>query len=161
MDKIFSMFSSQPSETTTDKTTNNSSKPKKTEPANVKKNVSSKKKPFLSLSAADESVDFSVHYKNKVLTIYLYINKKGMKESWKAKLNEDEMNKLFYNLFLIFSNPEPFHPQLQAVYPNQQLEPILHVNPNPVLSLGSGSNNTNSEKTLDDSLAQLAFLINK
>jgi hypothetical protein len=159
MDKIFSLFSSQPSETSTEKTTNNSSKPTKPEQANVKKNISSKKKPFLSLSASDESIDFSVHYKNKVLTIYLYIIKKGVKESWKAKLNEEEMNKLFYNLFLIFSNPEPFHPQLQAVYPNQQLEPILHVNPNPVLSLGKS--NLSSEKTLDDSLAQLALLINK
>jgi hypothetical protein len=101
----------------------------------TKKNVSTKKKPSLSVSSADESVDFSVHFKNKILTIYLYINKKGVKESWKAKLNETEMNKLLYNLFLIFNNPELFQQELQAVYPDQQLEQVLHVNPNRSISL--------------------------
>ena len=147
MNNIFSMFSTKPTDSTQEKTGNNSSNMKKGDSSNVKKNVSSKKKPFLSVSDADESLDFSIHYKNKILTIYLYINKKGMKESWKAKLNETEMNKLLYNLFLIFSNPEPFHEELQAVHPNQQLEQVLHVNPNPALSL--------------EKLEQLALMMNK
>lgn len=121
------MFSPKPKENTEEKTT------KQNTP--TKKNVSSKKKPSLSVSSSDESVDFSIHFKNKILTIYLYINKNGVKESWKAKLNETEMNKLLYNLFLIFNNPEPFQQELQAVYPDQQLEEVIHVNPNRSLSL--------------------------
>ena len=124
---IFSIFSPKSKENTEEKTT------KQNTP--TKKNVSSKKKPSLNVSSADESVDFSIHFKNKILTIYLYINKNGVKESWKAKLNETEMNKLLYNLFLIFNNPEPFQQELQAVYPDQQLEQVLHVNPNSSLSL--------------------------
>ena len=140
MNNLFGLFSTKSPEPTLDNTEIKSSLPKK--------NVSSKKKPTLSVSAADESVDFSVHFKNKVLTIYLYINKKGMKESWKAKLNETEMNKLLYNLFLNFSNHEQYQEQLQSVYPNQQLEQVIHVNPNTPLSL-------------DDSLAKIASLLNK
>jgi hypothetical protein len=138
---IFSIFSSKkPEQTETSK--------ENATPNSNSKNTTSKKKPTLNVSAADETVDFSVHYKNKILSIYLYINKKGVKETWKAKLNETEMNKLLYNLFLIFSNPEPFKEQIQAVYPNQQLEEILHVNPNPPLNL-------------NHSLERLAELINK
>lgn len=144
MDNFFSMFSPKTEATPKNETENI---PSSKQNATSKKNVSTKKKPSLSISSADESVDFSIHFKNKILTIYLYINKKGMKESWKAKLNETEMNKLLYNLFLIFSNPEPFHEELKAVYPNQQLEQILHVNPNPSLSFKN--------------LEQLASLLNK
>jgi hypothetical protein len=85
------------------------------------KEVKEHKKPTISLNSKEETVDFSIHYKNKVLTIYLYIKKKGVKETWKAKLNEEEMNKLLYNLFFIFSNPEPFQQELQGVYPDQIL----------------------------------------
>jgi len=111
-------------------------------------NISLKKKPNLNVRAADEFVEFSIHYKRNMLKIYLHINKKGIKETWKAELNETEMNKLLYNLFLIFSNPEPFQDQLQAVYPDQQLEQVLHINPNPPLPL-------------DKSLEKLAELLNK
>jgi hypothetical protein len=134
------MFSAKNTESQQQKTTQD--KPEN----NTKKNVS-KKKPYLSVSSADESVDFSIHFKNKILTIYLYINKKGMKESWKAKLSETEMNKLLYNLFLIFSNPEPFQEQIKNVYPNQQLEQVLNINPNPSI-------------TLNESLENLARIIN-
>ena len=127
-----------------------SKKPTETK-TETKKNTSTKKKPFLSVSSAEETLDFTVHYKNKILTIYLYINKKGLKESWKAKLNEDEMNKLLYNLFLIFSNPEPFREQLQNVYPNHQLEQVLHINPNPPLNVPS----------LNESLENLVRIINE
>jgi hypothetical protein len=146
MDKFFSMFSPKTEEKTEETPKNNTENiPSKKQNIPSKKNVSTKKKPTLSISSADESVDFSIHFKNKILTIYLYINKKGLKESWKAKLNETEMNKLLYNLFLIFSNPEPYHEQIQAVYPNQQLEQVLHVNPNPSLN----------------NLEQLSFLLSK
>ena len=66
------MFSPKPKDPTEEKTTKPNSPP-------VKKNVSTKKRPSVSVSSADESVDFSVHNKNKILTNYLYINKKGVK----------------------------------------------------------------------------------
>jgi len=137
---IFSMFSPKTKEKTEteEKTTKPNILP-------AKKNVSTKKKPSVSVSSADESVDFSVHFKNKVLTIYLHINKKGVKESWKAKLNETEMNKLLYNLFLIFNNPEPFQQELQAVYPDKQLEQVLHVNPNRSISIENLASMLNSK----------------
>ena len=70
-----------------------------------------------------------------MLSIYLYIKKNGLKETWKAKLNEEEMNKLLYNLFFIFSNPEPFHQELQNVYPDKQLEKVININPNPPIRM--------------------------
>jgi hypothetical protein len=106
------------------------------------------KKPTISLNSKDETVDFSIHYKNKVLTVYLYIKKKGVKETWKAKLNEEEMNKLLYNLFFIFSNPEPFQQELQSVYPDQQLEKVININPNPPIHM-------------EDAIEKLTMLLHK
>ena len=115
-----------------------------------------RKKPTISLHSEDETVDFSVHYKHKVLSIYLYIKKNGVKETWKAKLNEEEMNKLLYNLFFIFSNPEPFQQELQNVYPDQQLEKVININPNPKLNIGSGTNSA-----LENTIEQLSKLLEK
>jgi len=112
------------------------------------------KKPNISLHSKDETVDFSVHYKKKVLSIYLYIKKNGIKETWKAKLNEEEMNKLLYNLFYIFSNPEPFQQELQNVYPEQQLEKVININPNPKLNMGSGT-------SIEDTIEKLTNLLQK
>lgn len=125
-------------------------KDKKKEAKGVKEEEEKKphKKPTISLNSKEETVDFSVHYKNKVLTIYLYIKKKGVKETWKAKLNEEEMNKLLYNLFFIFSNPEPFQQELQSVYPDQQLEKVININPNPPIHM-------------DDAIQKLTMLLHK
>jgi len=114
------------------------------------------KKPTISLHSKDETVDFSVHYKNKVLSIYLYIKKNGIKETWKAKLNEEEMNKLLYNLFFIFSNPEPFQQELQNVYPDQQLEKVININPNPKLNIGSGTSSA-----IEDTINKLTEILKK
>jgi hypothetical protein len=83
-----------------------------------------------------------------MLSIYLYIKKKGVKETWKAKLNEEEMNKLLYNLFFIFSNPEPFQQELQNVYPEQQLEKVININPNPPIQM-------------EDAIQKLSMLLHK
>jgi hypothetical protein len=107
-----------------------------------------RKKPTISLNSKEESVDFSIHYKNKMLSIYLYIKKKVVKETWKAKLNEEEMNKLLYNLFFIFSNPEPFQQELQNVYPEQQLEKVININPNPPIQM-------------EDAIQKLSMLLHK
>jgi hypothetical protein len=120
------------------------------------------KKPSVSLHSKNETVDFSIHYKNKMLSIYLYIKKDGLKETWKAKLNEEEMNKLLYNLFFIFSNPEPFHQELQNVYPDKQLEKVININPNPRLNMGMGTDQSvDMDKTMKNTVQLLEHLLHK
>ena len=118
------------------------------------------KKPSVSLHSKDETVDFSIHYKNKMLSIYLYIKKNGLKETWKAKLNEEEMNKLLYNLFFIFSNPEPFHEELQNVYPDKQLEKVININPTPRLNMGMDQP-VDMDKTMKNTVQLLEHLLHK
>jgi len=79
-----------------------------------------------------------------------------MKETWKAELNEEEMNKLLYNLFLIFSNPQPFQNELRAFQPSPELEEIIHINPNPSIHIP-----TSEKDAVAESIEKLAFLLNK
>jgi len=128
---------------------------KKTENIHKPK-YSQKKRPSVNLSSGEDTLDFTLHYKNKKLVIYLYISKKGMKETWKAELNEEEMNKLLYNLFLIFSNPQPFQNELRAFQPSPELEEIIHINPNPSIHIP-----TSEKDAVAESIEKLAFLLNK
>ena len=121
-----------------------------------KPKYSHKKRPSVNLSTGEDTLDFTLHYKNKKLVVYLYISKKGLKETWKAELNEEEMNKLLYNLFLIFSNPQPFQNELRAFQPSPELEEIIHINPNPSIHIP-----TSEKDAVAESIEKLAFLLNK